>query len=117
MINLVWISAGAFLPFPFVYWYWRHHGTKSYVWPLWLVAAMVAAVGPGLVCGFIALVVLPSRTVGKTTCRNFSKESGYATRFVIMNWADTGTCLALAPNGRWVNKDSIVINVPSRVKP
>ncbi len=65
-------------------------------------------------CGVIAVVVYPSRSVGNTTCRHWGEQSGYETKFRILNWADTGTCLARTPNGRWVKNTNIIINVPEK---
>lgn len=55
-----------------------------------------------------AAILFPSRAVGRITCRNFASQTGFKTKFVILNWADTGTCLAQAPNGRWVKNTQIV---------
>ena len=77
---------------------------------LWIVAGATL-----LVCGFIALIVYPSRAVGRTTCRNWASQTGYETKFTILNWADTGTCLARVPGGRWVQNSRVIINAP--VKP
>ena len=55
-----------------------------------------------------ASVVYGGRAYGRTTCVNFATETGFQTKFVVLNWADAGTCLALAPNGRWIKNTQIV---------
>jgi hypothetical protein len=67
-----------------------------------------------LVTGFVSVIIYPSRSVGRTTCRHFSEQSGYPTKFVILNWADTGTCLARTPDGHWTKNTNIIVNVPSK---
>lgn len=69
-----------------------------------------------LVLGIVPTVILPLRAVGRTTCRNFAAQTGYPTKFVVLNWADTGTCLARTPDGHWTKNTNIIVNVPA-VKP
>ncbi len=47
-------------------------------------------------------VTLGGRAYGRTTCANWSVETGIETKFAVLNWADSGTCLAKTPDGRWV---------------
>lgn len=75
------------------------------------VFGMILTLGLGValvVALAFAAALFPSRAVGRTTCRNFASQTGFKTKFVILNWADTGTCLAQAPNGRWVKNSQIV---------
>ena len=64
----------------------------------------------GILAGGILLVLAVvfcavtygGRSYGRTTCANWSSQTGIQTKFVILNWADSGTCLARTPGGRWV---------------
>ncbi len=79
---------------------WRRdeYGNATFAaFMLTLCSAIVA------VCIIVFLaVVLVGRSVGRTTCENWSIETGIESKFVLLNWADTGTCLAKAPDGRWI---------------
>lgn len=57
--------------------------------------------------GIGGLVTSGSRAVGRTTCRHWGERTNFKTQFVILNWNDTGTCLALAPNGQWVKNTKV----------
>lgn len=65
--------------------------------------------GAAVLCGVFAIVfpavVFGSRSVGATTCRNWGNQVGVPTEFRILNWADTGTCFARTPGGRWIPSD------------
>lgn len=50
----------------------------------------------------VPTIVLSSRAVGRTTCRHWGTQTNIPTKFVLLNWADSGTCLARTPTGRWV---------------
>lgn len=56
----------------------------------------------------MAAIIAGSRAIGRPTCRNFAAQTGFPTKFVVLNVFDTGTCLAQAPNGRWVKNTQIV---------
>lgn len=79
----------------------------------WILVAILGALVAFM--GLLAPTITWSgRAVGRTTCRHFAEQSGYQTKFTILNWADSGTCLALASNGRWVPNTQLIINVPSK---
>jgi hypothetical protein len=63
-----------------------------------------------LVASIIAIVIPVSRAVGETNCSNLGEQTGYPTKFRILNFFDTGTCLVRNSNGLWV-KDVNVLNM------
>ena len=71
-----------------------------------VVLAVIVAV---TFCGF----TYGGRAVGRTTCRNWGTQTGYETKFVVLNWSDSGTCLARS-HGRWVQNTNIIINDPAK---
>lgn len=79
----------------------------------WLAFALLAGIA-ALVLLMVPTIVLPSRAVGSTTCRHWGEQTGYATKFQILNWADTGTCLARTSGDHWVKNTSVIINVPEK---
>lgn len=52
----------------------------------------------GIFCG----VVYGGRAYGRDTCKTWSKQTGVPVKFVVLNWADSGTCLARTPDGHWI---------------
>lgn len=70
-------------------------------------AALFAAVSMGI-------AIASSRVVGRTTCHNFAVQTGYRTKFEVLNFFDTGTCLARTPDGHWTKNTNIIVNVPVR---
>ncbi len=79
----------------------------------WIGVGFVSLLAAILLIVFGA-IVLGGRSVGRTTCRHFSAQTGYPTKFAILNWADTGTCLARTPDGHWTKNTNIIVNVPPR---
>ncbi len=55
-----------------------------------------------------ASIILGSRAIGRTTCRHWSEQTGYPSKFRILNFFDTGTCLARTPSGRWVLNSKVL---------
>ena len=47
-------------------------------------------------------IALGSRAYGRTSCSNWASQTGIPTKFAVLNWADSGTCLARTPDGRWI---------------
>lgn len=84
------------------------HLTDGWGFTVFGIVATALACAAVLLALIFAAVLFPSRAVGRITCRNFASQTGFKTKFVILNWADTGTCLAQAPNGRWVKNTQIV---------
>lgn len=79
------------------------------------------AMGGAMLCGLSTLalfiiptVILPARAIGRSTCHNWGEQTGYRTKFTVLNWADTGTCLAQTSDGHWVPNTHIIINTPPR---
>ncbi len=73
------------------------------------------------VAGFLLFVTVVmvsvvglSRHFGRIACGNWSSETGYPTKFVLLNTASTGTCLARTPSGRWVVNSKVIAIAPSR---
>lgn len=66
----------------------------------------ILAVLAGAIVLLFALVFVGvtygGRAYGKPTCRHWGEQVGVQTKFVILNWADSGTCLARTPAGLWV---------------
>ncbi len=60
----------------------------------------------------IAAIISISIPYGRTSCRNWAKRTGVATKFTRLNFFDTGTCLAQAPDGRWVKNTSVQVFIP-----
>lgn len=56
----------------------------------------------------VPLVTYGSRNQGRISCRSFASQTGYPTKFVLLNSWDTGTCLARTRSGRWVPKGQLV---------
>lgn len=71
---------------------------------------LVAILGGGaiFVSALVIGVITTGRSIGRTTCRNWSTQTGFPSKFVILNLFDSGTCLAQAPNGRWVVNTKVV---------
>lgn len=66
--------------------------------------------------GFVSIIVYASRAAGRTSCSHWGQQTGYPTKFRVLYWADTGTCLAQTPNGHWVKNTQVFINVPEQSK-
>ncbi len=70
-----------------------------------------------VIVAFIAilsvLVIGLSRHYGRISCANWSAETGYPSKFVILNTASGGTCLARTPSGRWVVNSKVIEVVPA----
>lgn len=54
------------------------------------------------------VVILSMRPYGRGVCHRFAEQTGFRTKFVVLGFMDTGTCLAQAPNGQWVSNSKIV---------
>lgn len=59
------------------------------------------------ICCLLFAIIFPAvtfggRAVGRTTCRNWGSQVGVPVEFRVLNWADTGTCFARTPGGRWI---------------
>ena len=79
--------------------------------------ALLVMIACGLASLFLFIiptVVLPSRAIGAANCRNWSRQTGYPSKFVVLNWFDEGQCLARMPDGHWTYSDNIIINVPAK---
>jgi hypothetical protein len=65
-----------------------------------------------LVCVVLAItlpaVIYSSRHFGRVSCDNFAIQSGYQTKFVLLNSWATGTCLAHTKDGRWVPTNQLI---------
>lgn len=70
---------------------------------LGILAAVIA-----LVTIILFITLASSRAIGRTTCHNWSAQTGFKSKFVVLNFFSTGTCLAQAPNGQWVVNSQIV---------
>lgn len=79
----------------------------------WILVTILGAVA-ALVGVVVPTVTWSSRVVGRTSCRNWATQTGYQTKFAIINWADGGTCLALTSDGHWVPNTQIIINTPAK---
>jgi hypothetical protein len=77
-------------------------------------AGMIVLGFAALSCALIPTIVLPSRYVGSTNCRNWSQQTGYPSKFRVLNWFDTGQCLARTPDGHWTLNTNIIVNVPAK---
>lgn len=86
----------------------RLHLTNSY--GITGIGTIVLAVGTlvVLVAVLVSATVLGGRSVGRITCRHWGAQTGFPTKFVVLNFFDDGTCLAQAPNGRWVVNTKVV---------
>lgn len=68
----------------------------------WAVAAL-ALLGIGVFVGVVtACIIYGGRAYGRPQCARWGVQTGYPTKFVILGWADGGTCLARTKSGRWV---------------
>lgn len=67
------------------------------------IFALIAVVCVAIIAG--------GRITGRTGCANWGMETGIPTKFVILNFGNTGTCFAHAPDGRWVPKDQWAVFV------
>lgn len=56
-----------------------------------------------LMAVLVTSIVLGSRAIGRTTCGHWASQTGFASKFVVLNFFDTGSCL-----GRWVKNTQIV---------
>jgi hypothetical protein len=68
-----------------------------------VVILMIACV---IVAILVPSIIFGSRALNRSQCHNFATQSGYQTKFVILNWGSTGTCLAHV-DGKWIPKENI----------
>lgn len=61
-----------------------------------------------IVTVLVVSIVASERAVGRISCRNWAQAAGFPSKFVILNYFDSGSCLAQAPNGRWVSNTKVV---------
>lgn len=62
-----------------------------------------------LLVAVITVVAIGSgRAIGRTTCHHWATQTGFKSKFVVLNFFSAGTCLAQAPNGQWVVNSQIV---------
>src|SRR4051812_43675540 len=73
------------------------------------VILLVAVIGIAVTVG--------QRAVGRTTCRNWSEQTGYPSKFVILNFFGGGTCLAGPRWGRGVKNTLVLTATPRRDGP
>jgi hypothetical protein len=64
----------------------------------------------------LLLTIAIGRNAGRTSCHNWSVETGIQTKFAVLYWADTGKCLAKAPDGRWVLNTRVQVYIPGAKK-
>lgn len=95
-------------------WFSAHHEPRKRTLAerLWLADAyglsflgMILSIFAVLAVAVLAIGItgtVAARAYGHTTCNNWGSETGIATKFVVLNWGDSGTCLAQTPDGRWV---------------
>lgn len=75
-----------------------------------LSVVIASVVGGTVALAALLLVVLivGMRSYGRGVCRQFATQTGFPTKFVVLGFMDSGTCLAKAPDGRWVLNTQIV---------
>lgn len=73
----------------------------------WVLAVIFGSV-VGVTAVVMAIAVVSMRSYGRGACATWGRQSGFPTKFVLIGWADSGTCLARAPNGQWVLNTKIV---------
>lgn len=66
------------------------------------IISVVASIFVVVVVSLVLALTLGGRAYGRTTCTNWSQETGVRTKFAVLNWLDSGQCLALTPSGTWV---------------
>lgn len=71
----------------------------------WFIFGIISAIA-ALVLTCMAIIIPIARHVGHSTCSNWSSQTSVPTKFVLLNWADTGTCLAKTPDGHWVKNSN-----------
>lgn len=80
---------------------------------LYIIGAFTFGVA-GIFGLLIPTITWASRSVGRTTCRNWEEQTGYQTKFQVLNLFDGGTCLAKTRGGHWVQNTHVIINVPEK---
>ena len=80
---------------------WRGLSADYYDGDGWFISGWIALI-VAFILGIFLLIIGISRPVGRSTCANWSRQTGVTTKFVLLNWADTGTCLARTPDGHWI---------------
>lgn len=81
----------------------RYGGISAFGIVLSAVTAVLALTGVITVA-----VIGSSRAIGRTTCHHWATQTGFKSKFVVLNFFSAGTCLAQAPNGQWVVSSQIV---------
>lgn len=84
---------------------WRGIVADYYDGALWFISGWIVLIVASIM-GIFLLVTGISRPVGHSICNNWSRQTGVPTKFVILNWADTGTCLARTPDGHWIQNSN-----------
>ena len=83
-----------------------------------LGAALSVVFGCLALAGVLIIgITLGGRAYGRTTCANWGSASGITTKFQVLNWADSGTCLARTPSGQWVLNSKWEAFVTGTTKP
>lgn len=74
------------------------------------VLAIFAVIG-AIICGIVYGIVSLSRTAGHASCNTFARTSGYTTKFRLMHFLDTGSCLVQTPSGKWMSQDRVLVTL------
>jgi hypothetical protein len=72
------------------------------------VLAILIGCALAIVGVMFAAATYGGRSYGRATCARWGAQTGIQTKFVVLNWADSGTCLARTLNGRWVKNSQWV---------
>jgi hypothetical protein len=81
------------------------------VTPLGVILIALSSIGALILILFLS-ILYGGRAAGRTICRHWSDQTGIPTKFEVLYWADTGTCLARTPDGRWVLNTKVQVYIP-----
>jgi len=65
-------------------------------------ALAFVAVGAAVIFAAGMATIWISRTVGRTTCNNWSAQTGVDTKFATLSFFSSGVCLAKTQDGHWI---------------
>ena len=86
----------------------------------WVAGTIIGTVIALFIAAFVAIlmaiILAISIPVGRGICNRWEEQTGVETKFVRLNLFDTGTCLAKAPDGRWVKNTSVQVFIPGGKK-
>lgn len=82
-------------------------GWLDYDQPFWHVLVFLFGAIALLLVTIFAANIIGCRLNGPGACEQWGQQTGHRTKFRLIGFLDTGTCLAQLKNGRWVINSSV----------